>query len=85
MPGIQVDGKLTGTQVGSLKSAEKGKEHQKLKQALNRLDDDFQTVLVSRFFSGLSIEEIAQMMGRKPEAVLFLQYQALTALNQILR
>jgi RNA polymerase sigma-70 factor, ECF subfamily len=84
MPGTQVDSKLTATSVGSLKSVEDSKEHQKLKQALNRLDDDFQTVLVSRFFSGLSVEEIAQMMGRKPEAVLLLQYQALTSLNKIL-
>ncbi len=59
-------------------------EHQDLRKTLNRLREDYRTVLVLRFLSGLSPEETGQVMGRTPGAVRILQHRALTALRNLL-
>jgi RNA polymerase sigma-70 factor, ECF subfamily len=82
---IHDEGDLSQTQVDSYTAPDKCKEYQQLKQALHKLDDDFQTVLISRFLSGLSLQETSQIMSRKLDDLLLLQYHALTALSQILR
>jgi RNA polymerase sigma factor (sigma-70 family) len=82
---VHEEGMLSQTQMDGYTAPDKSKEYQQLKRALHELDDDFQTVLVSRFLSGLSLQETAQIMDRKSDAVLLLQYHALTALSQIIR
>ncbi len=50
-------------------------------EALSRLPEDYQTVLMLRVFDDLSAEEAAQRMGRTPGAVRMLQMRALAALR----
>jgi RNA polymerase sigma-70 factor (ECF subfamily) len=53
-----------------------------LADALSRLPDDYQTVLLLRIFEELPAEEVALRMGRSAGAVRMLQMRALTALRQ---
>lgn len=59
-------------------------EHQELRRTLDRLREDYRTVLVLRFLSGLSPEETGMVMGRTPGAVRILQHRALSALRNLL-
>lgn len=59
-------------------------EHQEIRQTLKQLREDYRTVLVLRFLSGLSPEETGQVMGRTPGAVRILQHRALSALRSLL-
>jgi RNA polymerase sigma-70 factor, ECF subfamily len=54
----------------------------RLADALARLPDDYQTVLLLRVFEELPAEEVARRMGRSAGAVRMLQMRALTALRQ---
>ncbi|HZD57034.1 MAG TPA: sigma-70 family RNA polymerase sigma factor [Anaerolineales bacterium] len=58
-------------------------QHQEVKQALEKLNDDYQLVLVARFLSELSTEEVAQVLGRSSGAVRVLQHRALNALRKL--
>jgi RNA polymerase sigma-70 factor (ECF subfamily) len=58
-------------------------QHQEVKEALEELKDDYQLVLVTRFLSELSTEEVAQVLGRSPGAVRVLQHRALDALRKL--
>ena len=58
-------------------------QHQEVKRALEKLTDDYQLVLVTRFLSELSTEEVAQVMGRSKGAVRVLQHRALDALRKL--
>jgi RNA polymerase sigma-70 factor (ECF subfamily) len=53
-----------------------------LQQALRTLTDDQQQVLMLRFFHGLSHEETAAIMNRRPVAVRVLQNRALKSLRK---
>ena len=53
-----------------------------LADALSRLPEDYQTVLLLRVFEELPAEEVAQRMGRSAGAVRMLQMRALTSLRQ---
>jgi RNA polymerase sigma-70 factor (ECF subfamily) len=53
----------------------------RLADALSRLPDDYQTVLLLRVFEELSAEEVAQRMERSAGAVRMLQMRALKALG----
>jgi len=53
-----------------------------LADALARLPDDYQKVLLLRVFEELSAEEVAERMGRSAGAVRMLQMRALTALKE---
>jgi len=59
-------------------------EHRKLRQTLDRLREDYRTVLVLRFLGELSPEETAQAMGRSSGAVRVLQHRALEALRNLM-
>jgi RNA polymerase sigma-70 factor (ECF subfamily) len=59
-------------------------EHQEVRQTLTQLREDYRTVLVLRFLSGLTPEETGQVMGRTPGAVRILQHRALSALRSLL-
>ncbi|HEY7312776.1 MAG TPA: sigma-70 family RNA polymerase sigma factor [Gemmataceae bacterium] len=54
----------------------------RLADALARLPEDYQNVLLLRVFEELPAEEVAQRMGRSAGAVRMLQMRALTALRQ---
>jgi RNA polymerase sigma-70 factor (ECF subfamily) len=54
----------------------------RLAEALSRLPDDYQTVLLLRIFEELPAEEVAQRMGRSAGAVRMLQMRALGALRE---
>ena len=59
-------------------------ERQEMHRLLDQLQEDYRTVTLLRFFSGLSPEETALVMGRSPGAVRVLQHRALTALRKLL-
>jgi RNA polymerase sigma-70 factor (ECF subfamily) len=52
-----------------------------LADALARLPEDYQTVLLLRVFEELPAAEVAERMGRTPGAVRMLQMRALEALR----
>ena len=52
--------------------------------ALRQLTEDQRTVLALRVFGGLSAEEIAVVVGRRPGAVRATQYRGLRSLQKIL-
>jgi RNA polymerase sigma-70 factor, ECF subfamily len=53
-----------------------------LADALARLPDDYQTVLLLRVYEEMSAEEVAQHMGRTAGAIRMLQMRALAALRE---
>lgn len=55
-----------------------------LRQALGRLTDEQQEIVLMRFFQGLQISEVAGATGRTEGAVKALQFRALRALARIL-
>lgn len=61
-----------------------GQERQDMRRLLDQLQEDYRTVLLLRFLSGLDPEETAVVMGRSPGAVRVLQHRALTALRKLL-
>lgn len=56
----------------------------RLKEAMFGLTGEQQTVLTMRFGQGLSLEETAVLMKKKPNAIKQLQFRALAALNRVL-
>jgi RNA polymerase sigma-70 factor (ECF subfamily) len=54
----------------------------RLADALARLPQDYQNVLLLRIFEGLPAEEVARKMGRSAGAIRMLQMRALTALRE---
>jgi RNA polymerase sigma-70 factor, ECF subfamily len=54
----------------------------RLANAMARLPEDYQTVLLLRVFEELSAEEVARRMSRSAGAVRMLQMRALTALKE---
>ena len=59
-------------------------EHEQLRETLDQLRDDYRTVLMLRFVSGLSSRETAEAMERSSGAVRVLQHRALAALRDLL-
>jgi RNA polymerase sigma-70 factor (ECF subfamily) len=57
-------------------------EHQELLKVMSQLHEDYHTVLVLRFISGLSPEETAQVMQRSTGSIRVLQHRALEALRK---
>jgi RNA polymerase sigma-70 factor (ECF subfamily) len=55
-----------------------------LADALARLPEDYQTVLLLRIFEEMPAEEVAQRMGRTAGAVRMLQMRALQALREVM-
>jgi RNA polymerase sigma-70 factor (ECF subfamily) len=56
----------------------------RIRQAIERLTEEQQQVLVLRFFEGLSTGEVADLMGKRRGAVRGLQFRALSALRELL-
>jgi RNA polymerase sigma-70 factor (ECF subfamily) len=59
-------------------------EHREIRKTLDQLREDYRTVLVLRFLSGLSPDETSEVMGRTPGAIRILQHRALSALRNLL-
>ncbi len=59
-------------------------ENSDLRERMEQLREDYRSVLVLRFLSGLSPEETAQVMQRSVGAVRVLQHRALSALKDLL-
>jgi RNA polymerase sigma-70 factor (ECF subfamily) len=53
-------------------------------QAIERLTEEQQQVLILRFYQGLSTGEVAELMGKRNGAVRGLQFRALSALRDFL-
>lgn len=60
-------------------------EQERLRTALGRLTEDYQTVLVLRYLMDFSAEETAQVMSRSAGAIRVLQHRALSALRMAMR
>ena len=56
-----------------------------LRVAITALTDEQQQVIILRFIEGYSIEVVAQMMGKNPNAIKALQHRALRSLANRLR
>jgi RNA polymerase sigma-70 factor (ECF subfamily) len=59
-------------------------ENAELGRTMQRLREDYRTVLALRFISGLSPDETAQVMDRSVGAVRVLQHRALASLRELL-
>jgi len=57
---------------------------ERVRQAVARLTEEQQQVLVLRFFEGLSTGEVADLMGKRRGAIRGLQFRALSALRDLL-
>jgi RNA polymerase sigma-70 factor (ECF subfamily) len=57
-------------------------QHQELARAINELTDEQRDVVLLRFMEGLSINDVAEILGKKPGAVKGLQHRALRALAE---
>jgi RNA polymerase sigma-70 factor (ECF subfamily) len=56
----------------------------RIRNAIDRLTDEQQEVLILRFYEGLSTGEVADLMGKRNGAVRGLQFRALSALRDLL-
>lgn len=56
-----------------------------LERAIERLPEEHRQVVQLRHIDGLSVEEVAQKMGRTPQAVYWLTSRALAAIREDLR
>jgi len=73
---------LPAQQPGPHAIAETSEEHHALYQALTSLTADQQHVLALRFGSGFSLEETANVLGKKANAIKALQFRAIAALRR---
>ncbi len=65
--------------------AVKNLDAEMIRQAITRLTDDQQQVIILKFLEGYETEEIAELMEKEPGAVRALQHRALIALQKIVR
>jgi RNA polymerase sigma-70 factor (ECF subfamily) len=56
----------------------------RIRQAVERLTEEQQQVLVLRFYEGLDTGEVAEIMGKRRGAIRGLQFRALSALRDLL-
>jgi RNA polymerase sigma-70 factor (ECF subfamily) len=59
-------------------------EHLAIRQVLGELREEYRIVLILRFYSGLTPDEIAHTIGKTPGATRVLQFRALEALRKLL-
>jgi RNA polymerase sigma-70 factor (ECF subfamily) len=67
-----------------LKQIIKSQDSEALAQAITKLPDDQQQVIVFRFIEGLNHGEVSRLLTKSKGACRMLQYRALAALNQLL-
>jgi RNA polymerase sigma-70 factor (ECF subfamily) len=59
-------------------------QRQEIRELLEKLREDYRTVLLLRFMGDLSPEETAEVMGKSPGAIRVLQHRALAALRNLM-
>jgi RNA polymerase sigma-70 factor, ECF subfamily len=64
--------------------AQNSEERRRLVEALRRLTPEQQQVITMRFIDNLNVDEIANLMGRRPGAIHSMQHRALASLNRFL-
>lgn len=75
---------LAGDDHDPVQLSEEDDARRDIRAALARLTSNQQDVLALRFHLGLSVAEVAGILGKKPNAVKALQFRALTALRKAL-
>jgi len=55
-----------------------------IRQVLDNLREDYREILILRFYSGLTPDEIALTIGKTPGATRVLQYRALEAMRRLM-
>lgn len=85
-PISQVDqlDRLDDAQAGLIHRLIASEEVEELTQALSRLTEEQQQVIILRFIQGLNHAEVARLLNKSDGACRMLQFRALTTLNQIL-
>jgi RNA polymerase sigma-70 factor, ECF subfamily len=81
---IDIDETLPASKGDPVEMAELSLNVERLSEAIRSLTKSQQEVLSLRFAGGLSIEEVAKVMGKKPGAVKALQHAAVVALRKLL-
>ncbi len=64
--------------------AQNSEERRRLVGAVRRLTPEQQQVITMRFIDNLNVDEIAQLMRRRPGAIHSMQHRALASLNRFL-
>ena len=59
--------------------------HEELARAITLLTDEQRDVILLRFMEGLSINDVAEVLGKTPGAVKGLQHRALRALSETMQ
>jgi RNA polymerase sigma-70 factor, ECF subfamily len=67
---------------GQFQSAE---ERRRLLDAMRQLTPEQQQVIAMRFIDNLEVQQVADLMGRRPGAIHAMQHRALNSLSRILR
>lgn len=83
-PVEELNERLKSSQLPFELSIEAREEIDELRAALQQLSDDQQTILLLRFVERKSHEDVAQIMGKSPEAVATAQHRALKQLARLL-
>jgi RNA polymerase sigma-70 factor (ECF subfamily) len=81
----QLEGKASQDELRPEKALAELIAADRVRQAIGRLTEEQQQVLVLRFYEGLSTGETAQIMGKRRGAIRGLQFRALTALRDLLQ
>jgi RNA polymerase sigma-70 factor (ECF subfamily) len=69
---------------GPEQSAERALNAETLRNAINRLTEEQAQVVTLRFLEGLSITEVAEMMGKTEGSIKAMQYRAVSSLRRLL-
>ncbi len=83
-PTVPLGNEQNHPQLVTADNADANVRWQDVHASIQQLTDDQQQVIMLRFFEGLSHEETATIMGRRPGAVRVLQNRALNALRRVM-
>ncbi|MEX0617266.1 MAG: sigma-70 family RNA polymerase sigma factor [Candidatus Woykebacteria bacterium] len=67
-----------------LEKLDRDEKLQKVKEALTLLPSDYHEVVVLRFFEDLSVEEVAEIVGKSEENVRVIQHRAIRKLKEVI-
>lgn len=76
--------KIVAKKDGPIEQASATFEIDLIKESLNKLNDDYQEIIIWRYLDELEIKEIAEIMDKKEGAVRTLLSRALTELRKVL-
>lgn len=78
---VQSIGDAVETLQGNGHQADAAMEREELRQAVHRLTEDQQQVIILKFIEGYETDEIADMLGKNAGAIRAIQFRALTTLR----